>query len=116
MATSNPEFFSFLVIFSISEGIIFPVFIPRIYNMVKGQSVIYNDLVNVFDWKVVSYPPKKTKNWLLIQLAKNRGLATKKSLDEFLNPKFEQILSVTVSDITKAIARMDNAIKKGEKL
>ena len=78
--------------------------------------MIYNDFVNVFDWKVISHPPKNTKNWLLIQLAKNRGLTAKKALDEFLNPKFEQILSVKVSDIEKAIARIDKAIKTGEKI
>jgi len=78
--------------------------------------VIYNDFVNVFDWKVISHPPKNTKNWLLIQLAKNRGLTAKKALDEFLNPKFEQILSVKVSDIEKVIARIDKAIKTGEKI
>ena len=72
--------------------------------------------MNVFDWKIASHPAKKTKNWLLLALAKNRGLAIKKDLDAFLNPKFEQILDVKINNIQKAIARIDKAIKKGEKI
>ena len=49
-------------------------------------------------------------------LTKNRGLMTKKALNQFLNPKFEQILDVKIGDIQKAIARVDQAIKKGEKV
>ena len=72
--------------------------------------------MNVYDWKIASHPVKKTKDWLIATLAKNRGLFTKKALDEFLNPKFEQILDVKIGDIQKAIARIDKAIKKGEKI
>jgi len=72
--------------------------------------------VNVYDWKIASHPIKKNKDWLLTALAKNRGLETKKDLDAFLNPKFEQILDVKIGDIQKAIARIDKAIKKGEKI
>ena len=71
--------------------------------------------MNVYDWQIVSHPSKKTKDWLLTALAKNRGLVTKKALNQFLNPKFEQILDVKIGDIQKAIARVDQAIKKGEK-
>ena len=72
--------------------------------------------MNVYDWKITSHPLKKNKDWLITALAKNRGLTTKKALDEFLDPKFEQILDVKVGDIQKAIARIDKAIKKGEKV
>ena len=72
--------------------------------------------MNVYDWKIASHPPKKTKDWLLAALAKNRGLNSKKALNEFINPKFEQILDVKIGDIQKAIARVDQAIKKGEKV
>ena len=78
--------------------------------------MIYNSFVNVFDWKIASHPVKKSKDWLVLTLAKNRGLATKKELDAFLNPKFEQILKVKIGDIYKAIERIDKAIRAKEKI
>lgn len=78
--------------------------------------MIYNDFVNEFLWKVASYPSKKTKNWFLLTLAKNRGLKSKKDLNAFLNPKFEQILLPKIGEIQKAIKRVEKAIKKGEKI
>ena len=68
-------------------------------------------------WKVISPPvSKKNKNWLQDLLAKNRKLTTKQKLDDFLKPRFEQILEVNLSDTEKAIRRISKAIERGEKI
>ncbi len=59
---------------------------------------------------------KKDNNWLIDVLAKNRGLSTKRQLDEFLNPSLDQILKVTLTHLDKAIKRIIEAIKRGEKI
>ena len=68
-------------------------------------------------WRVTAKTPlSKNKNWLLNLLAKNRGLTTKKKLDEFLNPKFEDILKISLSDTKRALERIIKAIKNKEKI
>lgn len=68
-------------------------------------------------WKVISKPQdKKNKNWLLYLLSKNRGLTTKNKLQEFLNPKIEQITATKLSDVKKAVNRVSGAINKKEKI
>jgi len=68
-------------------------------------------------WKLISGSVnKKNKNWLTLILAKNRGLVTKKKLDDFLNPKLEQILEVKLTDTEKAVERISKAIKNNEKI
>ncbi len=68
-------------------------------------------------WKLASKPPpKKSKDWLIQILAKNRGLNTKKQLDEFLNPNLEQILAVKLSGLEKGVSRAIQAIKNKEKI
>lgn len=59
---------------------------------------------------------KKTKNWLLQILAKNRGLTNPQKLKAFLNPKLEDILSTKLTDTQKAILRVEKAIKNKEKI
>jgi len=68
-------------------------------------------------WKIASYNPnKKRSNWLALLLAKNRGLASGKKLNEFLHPSFEQILSVKLTEVDKAVQRVKKAISEGEKI
>ena len=67
-------------------------------------------------WNVISPSvSNKGKNWLPSLLAKNRGLTSKKKLEEFLNPKFEQILEVKLTDVEKALKRISKAISSKEK-
>lgn len=69
------------------------------------------------NWKILSNLPRsKNKDWLAKILAKNRGLSSKKQLDEFLNPTLEQILAITLSDTKKALERISKAIKTNEKI
>jgi len=68
-------------------------------------------------WNVISPSvSNKGKNWLPSLLAKNRGLTSKKKLEEFLNPKFEQILEVKLTDVEKALKRISKAISSKEKV
>ena len=68
-------------------------------------------------WNVISPSvSNKGKNWLPSLLAKNRGLTSKKKLEEFLNPKFEQILEVKLTDVEKALKRISKAIYDKEKV
>lgn len=68
-------------------------------------------------WKVkTKNPPKNEKNWLLLTLAKNRGLGEKKEMDKFLNPTIDQITNVKLSQIEKGVARVVAAIKNKEKI
>lgn len=68
-------------------------------------------------WKVAAKNySKNSKNWLLEILAKNRGLTTKRQLDEFLNPSISHILKVKLTDTKKAIERVSRAIKNKEKI
>ena len=70
---------------------------------------------HVWRLKTKNYSPK-VNNWLSFVLAKNRGLATKKQLDDFLNPSLNQILNVKLTDTQKAIQRIIKAIGKKEKV
>ena len=68
-------------------------------------------------WNVISPSvSNKGKNWLPSLLAKNRGLTSKKKLEEFLNPKFEQLLEVKLTDVEKALKRISKAISSKEKV
>ncbi|MBI2012602.1 single-stranded-DNA-specific exonuclease RecJ [Candidatus Curtissbacteria bacterium] len=68
-------------------------------------------------WKIASRAPsKKTKNWLTLLLAKNRGLKTKKQVDDFLNPKIGEILSVRLTQTKGAIDRVEEAIGNSQKI
>jgi len=68
-------------------------------------------------WKIeTSKFNKKNKNWLALLLAKNRGLNTRKQLDEFLRPNLGQILDVKLTDVDKATKRVKRAISTGEKI
>lgn len=49
-------------------------------------------------------------------LAKNRGLSSTKKLREFLNPSFNQMLFVKLTDLDKAVQRVKKAISKREKI
>src|SRR3989344_3027177 len=59
---------------------------------------------------------KKSSNWVAEVLAKNRGLNTKKQLDDFLNPSLAQILKIKLTDTHKAVQRIIRAIDKKEKV
>jgi len=68
-------------------------------------------------WKVAAKPPyPKNKNWLLKLLAQNRGLTTKKKLNQFLNPRLEDVLKINPSDTKRALERIIKAIKNKEKI
>lgn len=68
-------------------------------------------------WKVKSKNLlKNEKDWLLLALAKNRGLSEKKEMDKFLNPTIDQITGVKLSQIEKGVARVISAVKKKEKI
>jgi len=69
-------------------------------------------------WKILS--KVKSKNVIKILLA-NRGLKTKKEIEEFLNPKKPQQITlrdvgIDSSEVLKAIARIKRAIKNKEKI
>lgn len=68
-------------------------------------------------WKITDKSPnRKGKNWLLLLLAKNRGLISKKQIENFLAPKLEDILEVRLTDTQKAISRILVALKKNQKI
>lgn len=68
-------------------------------------------------WKVKSKRvDKNSKDWLAKALAINRGLDTQKKLQEFLNPRLEQILTVQLTDVEKAINRVEEALRNKEKI
>jgi single-stranded-DNA-specific exonuclease len=68
-------------------------------------------------WKVKSKKvDKKSQDWLAKVLAANRGLDTPKKLQDFLNPAIEQILNVKLTDVEKAIKRVELALKKKQKI
>lgn len=68
-------------------------------------------------WKISSKNyPKKSKNWLLDILAKNRGLTTKEKIQSFLNPNITQIVNAELTDLKKAVDRVQKAIKNKEKI
>ncbi len=68
-------------------------------------------------WKVkAKNPTKNEKNWLLLTLAKNRGLSLQKEMDKFLNPTIDQITNVKLSQIEKGVARVVAAINNKEKI
>lgn len=68
-------------------------------------------------WKVKSKKINKNqKGWLAKVLAANRGLDTEKNLQEFLNPTIDQILSIKLSDVEKAISRLEKAFIDKEKI
>jgi len=69
-------------------------------------------------WKILS--KVKSKNAIKILLA-NRGLKTKKEIEEFLNPKKPEEITlkevgIDSSQVTKAITRIKKAIKSSEKM
>lgn len=73
--------------------------------------------VNNNVWHVhATLAQKKSKDSLLKILAENRGLKTKKDLDEFLNPNLDQILAQELTDTQKAVTRIIKAIKNKEKI
>lgn len=49
-------------------------------------------------------------------LAKNRGLTTAKKLEDFLNPKLEQIISAKLTDLEKGVSRVKTAVQNKEKI
>lgn len=68
-------------------------------------------------WKIKAKPPyKKEKKWLLDILARNRGLTGPKKLNEFLNADFEQIIDIKLTDLDKAIKRVEKALQNKEKI
>lgn len=67
-------------------------------------------------WKIKSKKvDKKSSDWLAKVLAANRGLDTPKKLQDFLNPTIDQILEVKLTDLDKAIKRVEEAIENKEK-
>jgi len=67
-------------------------------------------------WKIKAKNFPKTKDWLPKILAKNRGITTNRELQDFLNPSLEQILEIKITDIDKAIKRIEKAIDAKEKI
>lgn len=68
-------------------------------------------------WRIkVKNPNRASKDWLEKVLAQNRGLTTDKKLNDFLNPRVDQILDIKLSDLQKGISRVEEAIKNGEKI
>jgi len=72
-------------------------------------------------WKILNKQPIKDKDQLLKILLKNRGLKTKKEIDEFLNPKkikdlTAKDLGLSTVEIKKAIKRIKTAIKNKERI
>ncbi len=72
-------------------------------------------------WKLLNKQPIKDKDQLLKILLKNRGLKTKKEIDEFLNPKkikdlTAKDLGLSTVEIKKAIKRIKTAIKNKERI
>ncbi len=69
----------------------------------------------VWRLKTKSYD-RQNKDWLKILLAKNRGLDTPKKLSDFLNPTLDQITQVNLSNISKGVDRVEEAISKKQKI
>ena len=75
-------------------------------------------------WKTVNKLKVKSEKFKVDEvidiLLKNRGLKTKREIDEFLNPKLENIITKHVGidnkQLQKAIGRMQKAIKNKEKI
>lgn len=67
-------------------------------------------------WHTFPTVSKINKDWLIQQLAKNRGLTSHQKLKEFLNPKLEDILKIKLTDTKVAIARISEAINRKEKI
>src|SRR3989344_469298 len=68
------------------------------------------------EWKIKSKVVKKSKNWLVDILAKNRGLTTGAKIKKFLNPTIDQILDVNPTNLQAGVKRIEEAIEKGEKI
>lgn len=67
-------------------------------------------------WKIKSKKvDKNSKDWLAKVLAANRGLDTPKKLQDFLGPSIDQILDVKLTDLEKAMKRVEEALKNKEK-
>lgn len=69
----------------------------------------------IWKLKTKSYD-RKNKDWLKTILAKNRGLDTPKKLNDFINPTLDQITQVNLSNITKGVERVEEAIRKKQKI
>lgn len=68
-------------------------------------------------WKIpAKVQIKKSQDWLLNTLAKNRGLTTRAKLQEFLNPTLNQITNAKLTDLEKAVDRVKKAIASKEKI
>ncbi len=72
-------------------------------------------------WKFLTETPTKlTPENLFKILLKNRGIETKKEVDEFLNGKLEDVIpenvDIKVSQIKKTIKRINEAICKNQKI
>lgn len=67
-------------------------------------------------WQIFPSVSKKNKDWLLHQLAKNRGLTSPQKLKEFLTPKLKDILKIKLTDTQVAISRISKAIQQKEKI
>ncbi len=72
-------------------------------------------------WKLLNKQKIKDKDQLLKILLNNRGLKTKKEIDDFLDPKkikdlTHKDLGLSSSEIKKAISRIKTAIKNKERI
>lgn len=72
-------------------------------------------------WKILAEAPTKlTSENLSKVLLKNRGIETKKELEEFLNGKLKDItlqnVGIKISEIKKTIKRIEEAIRKNQKI
>ena len=72
-------------------------------------------------WKLLNKQEIKDKDQLLKILLNNRGLKTKKEIDDFLDPKkikdlTHKDLGLSSSEIKKAISRIKKAIKNKERI
>lgn len=68
-------------------------------------------------WKIKSRKVDKSqKDWLARVLALNRGLDSDQKLKEFLNPTIDQILNIPLTDVEKAVKRIELAIKNKQKI
>ena len=70
-----------------------------------------------FTWDVIcKQPARKSDNWLINVLAKNRGLDSQNKLENFLEPKLSQILETKLTDTKKAVDRILKAVRNKEKI
>ncbi|OGH13914.1 MAG: single-stranded-DNA-specific exonuclease RecJ [Candidatus Levybacteria bacterium RIFCSPHIGHO2_01_FULL_38_26] len=71
-------------------------------------------------WKTLNTSQKLETEDVIKILLENRGLKTKKEIDEFLNPKLEQVniksIGIDKTELRKAIERIVKAIKNKEKI